>query len=447
MNLLSSIKAGLSRTADLYSKQACPWEKFDRPCLPLTLRDLSERESECWSDLQSFWFFKEILAHHIPQDRVPPLLDTGDQAIWQGIYAAMLAFKYARAKSDVLAQYIADALSGMYQHQHFHGEGKPRLIRGYDRRAGNIWQDDASNDSLTGHFAGLYFIFRFGPIEARARALQMMSGIASELIENNLCLVKADGTPTTYGKLINGVLTEPLQMTLVLAILTVAERYGLHGLASKYRDEIYSTYGPMIPYPKTILGTLENWNDDHRAALHLAILAMEDTSPHMQDLVRRGLLRLWAMLKDRANIWVNGLIALGLGDTIPADVKAEMTRQATLILSEYELTEKRWNTEVSCTGTFDGKLYPGKTIIAVNHVSWLPRIITIAGQPRATQPLPHWACSKQDFIYQRHRYSVRDWLGVSQPTDRFNGGDFLCAYWVNVLAGILPSPVSSSQTI
>lgn len=438
MSWISSLKAVGAQMADLYSKQACPWDKFDRPFLPKTLRPLYTREAECWDDLQAFWFYDELLVNRIPMDRVPPALDTGDQATWQGIYAAMVAYKYARAKSDVLQASITRLLKGMVQHQTFHKEPAPRLIRGYDRtQKTRVWQDDASNDTLTGHFAGLYFILRFGPIEQRLLALELLANISRELIENKMCLIRADRTPTTYGKIINGVLTEPLQMTLALAILTVADHYGLHPQAARMRDEVYTKYAPMIPYPKTVLGTLENWNDDHRAALHLSILALEDKSPRMQELVQQGLLRLWGLLKNRGNVWVNGLLALGMGDTIQHDVATEMRRQALLVLGEYELEDKRFDLQTDWSGTFDGHTYPGQTVLSCEGVAWRPRIISINSNPRSTQPMPHWCCSSQDFIYQRHRYSCRDWLGNTRPSQRFNGGDFLAAYHVNVLAGIL----------
>ncbi len=444
MKFLSAIKVTGAMIADLYSRQACPWEKFNRPFLPKTLRTLKEREAECWGDLQGFWFFNEILAHRIPQDQVPPVLDMGDQATWQGIYVATLCFKYARAKSDSLAQLIAHALNGMYQHQWFHGEGKSRLIRGYDRGANNAWEDDASNDTLTGHFFGLYSVLQFGPMELKGKALQLLNGIATELIENNCCLIKADKTPTSYGKLINGALTEPLQMTLALAILTVADHYGLHGHAAKMRDEVYTKYGTMIPYPKMVLGQWENWNDDHRAAIHLAVLAMEDKSPRMQELVRKGLVRLWSLLRTRANIWVNALIMLGLGEAAPKGMQAEMTIHANMILSEYELEDKRWDTETDWRGKLDVKknLWSGKEIVpflADGLLPWTPRIITVNGHQRATQPLPLWANGKQDFVWQRHRYSVCDWMGQNQPSQKFNGADFLAAYHLSILTEILSS--------
>ncbi len=436
-SIISLIKVGAAKVADLYSMQANPWEPLDRQSLPLTLRPLKDREAECWLDLQSFWFFNEIVAHRIPQDRVPPLLDTGDQATWQGIYTAMLAFKYTRAKSDNLAQLIANALNGMYQHQWFHGEGKARLIRGYDRRNNNSWQDDASNDTLTGHVAGLYFVLRYGPVELKGKALQLLSGIASELIDNNLCMIKADKTPTTYGVLVDGALTDPMRMTLLLAVLTIAKNYGLHGLAAKACDEVYGRYAAMIPYPKMVLGTLENWNDDHRAAIHLTILAMEDKRQRTQELAHAGLVRLWNITRERGNIWVNALIALGLGDAMPPAMRGDMAGKARMILGEFELKSKQWDTEVNWTGTLSGTVWSGAPVHSVTNGSWTPRIITISGTPRARQPLPSWACGKQDFIWQRHRYSCQDWIGQTAPTQRFNGGDFLAAYHLSVMTGIL----------
>lgn len=440
MSLVSSIKTMAARAADLYSYQANPWDVFDRPALPKTHRTLKERETECFSDLQSFWFFSELLVHRIPLGEKPPILDMGDQATWQGFYVAMLCLKYSRAKSDSLALQIANGLTGMYQHQWFHGEGKARLIRGYDRAQRNSWQDDASNDTCTGHFVGLYFAIKFGPAEVQGRALQLLAGLTAELIENNYCLIKADKTPTTYGKLINGVLTDPMQMTLALAIMTVASVYKLHPKADAARAEILEKYGEMIPYPKMVLGTWENWNDDHRAAAHLCILRMEDTSVYGQMMTYRGLTRLWKICADRGNVWVNALIALGLGPSMSVFMKTEMRRQALLVLGEFELEDKRNDTEVDYRGNFDGHTWAGfpvKSRRDDGSTTWTPRIITIGTNQRSTEPLPLWISGKQDFVWQRHRYSACDWVYQKDPTQRFNGADYLAAYHASIAAGIL----------
>lgn len=429
MSFLTRIKSWGIQVADAYTHLANRYQDLRRPFMPKTQRTLEEREAECYADMDAFWRFNEIMIHRIPQP-MGAGLDKGDQAIWHGIYTAMLAMKYALDASDELAYRIERAVEGLRQHQMFHMEQKPRLIRGYDRMDGS-WEDDASNDSLTGHLAGIYFAYRYGPASTRGKCMELLANITRSLLDNNLQLVKADGTPTKHGKLISGAATDPLQMTLVLAILTFAENRAFDHRVSEARHEIYTKYGAMIPYPKVAFGGWEKWNDEHRAAIHLAILALEDKSPRMHRRVVAGLRRLWGLCERRGNVWVNALIALGLGNELPSGWKNEMSRQAGMLLSEYELTDKRWDTEV---------VNGGKTLVGINGSSWEVKTWQDGKYLRAFQPLPAWACGKQDFIWQRNRYSCNDWLGAVQPSSQYNGGDFLAAYWLSRITGILSLP-------
>jgi hypothetical protein len=431
MKFLTLIKTWGIQAVDLVQKIISPYKPITRPFLPKTLRPLSTRAQECWDDLADFWRYDELMIHRIPLPE-PQALDTGDQAIWHGIYTAMLAFRYY-LKPDILGEaLLSRALVGLENHQTIHGESKPRLIRGYERNAdGTIrWEDDASNDSLTGHLAGLYFTFRFGPAALREKCLTLIGNIASSLLDHDMNLVKADGTPTKHGKLINGVSTDPLQMSLALAVMVLAEKYNLDPRAGKARHDIWDKYGAMLAYGKVDFLSLGNWNDQHRAALHLVILALEDKSKRMQGYAQDGFRRLWNLCLRQGNIWVNALIALGMNSNLPDGLRDLMRKQALMFLGEYELTEKRFDTE---------KLNAGKTLVGANGNSWLVETWDDKGKKRCFQPPPAWCMGGQDFIWQRHRYTADDRIGVHTPSSRHNGADFLAAYYLSRMEGILNS--------
>lgn len=428
MGFLTRLKCWGIQVADFYTDLKSPYDDFVRPFVPKSSRTLSDREAECWADLPLFFRNdNEVIVNHLRWPEPQPL-DTGDQAIWHGIYTAMLAMKYSVIPTEQTGKLIDGALRGLHNHQRFHGEGRPRLIRGYDRSDNNRWQDDASNDSLTGHLAGIYFAAKHGPPAFKDQYMELAAGMVEMLIDHDLQLVNADNSPTKHGKLINGVLTDPLQMSLVLAILTIGERWNLHPKAGQKRHEIWSKYGAMLPYGKVAFGPKENWNDEHRAAIHLAILAREDDSEGMQDRVQYGLRRLWKICEPRANIWVNALISYGMDKKLIYDMKEEMRRQAVGVLGEFELTDQQYDTE---------SINQNVEFIGYGGTSWKPRTFDVSGTLRANQPLPHYAAGRQDFVYQRHRYSVNDRIGQTTPSSRFNGGAFLCAYWLSRLTGIL----------
>lgn len=435
MGLISYFKTIGLATADAYTRAANPYDPFDRPALPKSLRTLRQREAECWSDFQrNFWFFDELIVSRIPLGVSPPRLDLGDQALWHGIYTAMLAMKYALSVDGEerirLTSLIGKALAGMARHQDFHREGVPRLIRGYDRNSGR-WEDDASNDTLTGHFAGLYFVHRYGPTVLKGDVEGLLSGIVQELVNHDLWLVNHDGSPTPYGKLIDGARTDPLRMTLALAIMTVGENLDLNAAARVLCHEIYTDYGRLIPYAKASMGALaDNWNDDHRAALHLCILGIEDHSPRMREHLRRAVRRHWDLYGRRANPWVNALLCLCLDLDMPDDIRREMAQQNMTILSEFELNDAMFDRPVDARDA---------TIRSIHSQVWKPEITMVDGHPRSTQPLPLWAMGAQDFPWQRHRYSVLDWTDSARPSQRFNGGAYLCAYWASRLTGLVPA--------
>lgn len=418
MGLIETIKAAGIRTADALNTLNDPFPVFDRPALPKQPKKLWDLELEFYQDLVAhFWGCDgQVLLHRIPLPTGSPL-DMGDQAIWHGVYTAMLALRChlqdAEAQRDTYG-HLVNALKGLQLHQQAHGEQKPRLIRGVSDDL-KTWQDDASNDSATGHLLGIYFAWKYGPETLQPVCVQLAAGLAVELLEHNHALVRADSTPTTYGALEQGWRTDPLRLTLALAIYAVGATICKTPALMKAYSDLYARYKSIVCYPKVKFWWVDNQNDTHRAAIHLAILADLTTGePHLDYIW--GLGRLRRIVSKLGNVWVNALCAWGAGTTLSED-----RVQALKVLSEFTLRDKMFN-----EGR-DNSNY---------SAPWFKRVLW-NGVYMANQPLPRWAVRAQDFFWQRNLRSL-DPGSAGQPADsRLNGGDFLAAYWLSRLTGIL----------
>lgn len=424
MGFTSATKAWGFGIADAISTAKQPWEPFRRPFSPLMNAPLEAFEICAFEDIQDFW----TNDHSIIMSSLPlagQLIDLGDQAIWHGYYTGILCIRHHLRPTPEQFTILRDCLRGIRGLLTYHGELQPRLIRGFDLKNRRM-QDDASNDSLTGVTFGLYCMLRWGPQELKAEARTLFGMIVESLMTHDLQLVNALGKPTTHGKLINGVATDGLQFTLVFAILSAYQNHvTFSNDVAKVRAKIYDEYKELIPFGKAALNTpfkqWENWNDDHRAATHLMMIFYEDFSPRVRDYVEHGFRRLWLYGERRANPWVNAFIGL----CSRAAPTMELQRQARGILSEWDFSKPATDVFVdSSTRIFDK--------------GWKPKLVTVDKKLRSTQPLPYWAMGKQDFPWQRNRFSVTDWTGHDKPTLRFNSGAAFCGpYWLSRLAGIL----------
>lgn len=405
-----------------------PFPPFDRPALPKERKLLSELELEFYQDLVgNFWGCDgQVLLHRIPLPPGSPL-DTGDQAIWHGVYTAVLALRYHLTQDDQPSNvdtyaHLVQAAKGLKLHQTIHGEPKPRLIRGVsdDQRT---FQDDASNDSASGHLLGIYFGWKFGPETMRPVFAELAAGLAAELHNHADNLVGPAGAPTTYGTLVDGWKTDPLRLTLALAIYAVGATVCREATFIQDYERLFRAYKAIIPYPKVKLWWLENQNDTHRAAMHLAILA-DLTTGEANSCYHKGLLRLQEMALAVGNVWVLALCAFGLGTQDPA-----IRPLALKVLSEFSLKEKQFNDGRDNFLLMTKGPYPYSPV-------WFKPVLW-NGMWMANQPLPRWQARSQDFFWQRNLRSLDVGSDGGQPDSRLNGGDFLAAYWLSRATGIL----------
>lgn len=379
-------------------------------------------EREFFEDMAAnFWGCGgQVLLHRIPLPAGSPL-DTGDQGIWHGIYTAMLALRYSAtagtATGSKTEQNLLNAQKGLRLHQTAHGESKPRLIRGVSDDL-STWEDNASNDTATGHLLGIYFGWKYGPQAMQPMFAELAENLALELVEHNNALVRADGRPTTYGALEQGWKSDPLRITLAMAIHAVAYTVGGRVVFKQHYEKLLDKYRAIIPYPKVKLFWLNNHNDTHRAAIHLMILA--DVTLGLRDEVAmawNGLERIQSMVAKEANVWVNALTSWH-GHWTARIRKTALTR-----LSEFDLESKRSN---------EGRdNYKSLTVGPVPFSTWWFKPVLWDGKWMANQVLPPWVMMSQDFHWQRNPFSLNEGT-LGRPADsRLNCGDWLCAYWLS----------------
>lgn len=405
-----------------------PFPAFDRPAIPKESKKLWELEAEFYSDLvNNFWVCDgQVLASRLPLPLSPDNLDLGDQAIWHGVYTAILAIRWHLPMTGTpdmeTYSHLVNAVKGLQLHQTAHGEANPRLIRGVSNDL-KTWQDDASNDSATGHLLGIYFAWKYGPPTLQPVLQSLAAGLAAELLAHDCALVNADGKPTTHGALEQGWKTDPLRITLALAIYAVAATICKAPAFMKAYSDLYSKYKAIVPYPKVKLWWMDNQNDTHRAAIHLAILADLTTGGPRQDYIW-GLERIRRMCAKLGNVWVNALCQWGGYGWAP-----DNRNEALKVLSEFTLKDKqsnegRDNYEIMTKGPYPYSPAWFKPVQWKN--TWM-----------ANQPLPRWQARAQDFFWQRNLRSLDVGSGGAGADSRLNGGDFLAAYWLSRLTGIL----------
>lgn len=422
MSLFSSLFAALIPVVDKLDSLYSPYQPFTRPAFPKDTRPLSQMEKDFFKDLnENFWVCdNQVLSYRLPLPLGSPI-DTGDQALWGGIYAGMLAIRYYLTGEG--AELCERASKGLLLHQTIHKENSPRLIRGVSNDL-KTWQDDCSNDSATGHLLGIYFLWKFGPPESRPVCGLLASGLAVEILGHKHSLVDSKGFPTTYGALVNGIKTDPLRLTLGLAIYLVA--YEITG-SPAFRHAfytLYEKYSPLVPYPKVKLWGMNNNNDTHRAAIHLMLISMLTTDAKIKEDCRKGLVRLRNLVAKDANVWVNALCSYGIKNNT---FFQEDLRVAKIVLSEFTLSDKMFN-----EGR-DNYATPPET------PGWKWKPVKWEGTYRAPQPLSRHMVRSQDFFWQRNLFSLDVGSNGGPADSRHNMGDWLCAYWLCRLNGTISS--------
>jgi hypothetical protein len=237
-----------------------------------------------------------------------------------------------------------------------------------------------------------YCALRFGDESVKAAAGEMLLPWVKNLKEHNWALVAQNGQPTPFGQLDNGIImTDPLRITLLLAILSLAMAYD----PSYHADyvQLYAKYKPILAYPKVKLLWLDTSYDTHRAAISLHILYWMTRD----EVYKKGLKRIWRISKKSNNAWVAVLCAEAIEENVDNYV------ENVLCTFDYQIRQFG-NMQTLNTG------WPS--------VKW-------GDKYRAKKPLPFNKRGSQDFFWQRHPFSLAEWVGVTVPDTFHSGLDFL----------------------
>lgn len=391
-NALNILKVGLIILTDLINGAFDPYENFDRPEDPKYSELLYLKAAKFDVDLDAFITDRGIIRYKIPTD-------SGDQCLWHGVYTAMLAIKNSVTNLDNAR--LTGSMRAMENFLGYIKFGGRYLIRGW--RDDGTFQEDVSNDQATGFVCGVYFGWKYGNAECREHAKNLIIALADSLMLHDNNLVNGDGQPTKHGKLENGYLTDPLNLTLCLAIYKVAYAITHEQVYEVRYQNLVRKYRPLIPYANVRLLWWEKTHHAHRAAIHYSILCDLERDHDLNRLYLKGLLRTWVMERKSGNPWIYFLMRrICLFDPSHIDACRKHLR-------EFTLEDKQYNVErINST--------------RVETFKW-------GNHRRARQPVPRWRAGSQDFFWQRHLYSADDWVGNVSGDARHNGGDYLIAYW------------------
>lgn len=405
------LKVGVIWVTDVVNRLWSPFKPFTRSFTPKRTELLYNKAAQYEANLPNF--LHDGIVYDSTLSWGTTFDDVGDEALWHGITVAMWAMKYSVTKASVDLEQIRNGMRGLDLHQTAHGEPVRRLIRGVQDPSDpkNSFIDDVSNDGATGHILGIYYAWLQGDADIKQKADVLVRGIADEVLNNKYCLIGPTGAPTTYGTLINGIKTDPLSLTLCLAILRVAAAITADAKYQTAYDEVLDIYGAakLYNYPKVSFLTFNNWNDDHRAAIHLSILADFDSR------FVKGLERLWKLNKNSGNAWVAYLcgkhFSISTAELLPCIIR----------MNEFYIEDENNVQKINSTN-------PAVATLGIKLKKYVI-LWFMSGKLVADQPLPLWWTGSQDFRWQRCAYSVDDWIGSTVPNQTFFGVDFLVAYW------------------
>ncbi len=343
--------------------------------------DMIALESAIYENLRTYFVDSGRFKYQLP---VPS--DEGDSALFQGLYTAMMNFKYPDATPDLRAANAA--LGGFFI------DGI--LIRGI-RSDGTI-NDTTSNDAATGALFGLYSIWCKGTWEADATIQRW----ARSIVDSGYALTNLKGVPTQYGQLEQGWKTDPLRITLLLAIVSLAAHTEAAPPSfSDHYKKLYNAYLPILKYPKVRLLWWDTDYDTHRAAIHLHVLYNLTGDKVYAD----GLGRIARITERENNAWVQTLCWPFNG----------------------------LEPEMGILGTFDPLTFSHGNIEARNDVpsvKWGDKVY-------AKSALPAYKRGSQDFLWQRNMFSKDEWVGNATPDTHYSGLDFLICYWLAVRLKLL----------
>lgn len=321
--------------------------------------------------------------------QLPRPADAGDTALFQGLCTGMEILK----GRDVTRQ--IEFINTLFI--------QGALIRGYT--AQGTPNDTTSNDAATGMVFFFYCALFYGDEDTRAKAGALLMLWVNSLRAHDWSLVDLKGNPTQYGALDNGVLTDPLRITLLLAILSLAMAYDQR-INIEYAD-VYEKYRDLLAYPKVKLLWWDTDYDTHRAAIHLHVLYAMTRDERYKE----GLQRIWKISEKTQNAWVYVLCSPALDRP-----DAGFVRQ---ILSTFDFDRRQQGNVESLNPDAPSVMWPPKLPFGVTEP-----------KERAKHVLPFYKRGSQEFFWQRNMLSKDEWVGNKSAGVYHTGLDFLVCAWL-----------------
>lgn len=324
----------------------------------------------------------------------PRPADAGDTALFQGICTGMKIMR-----NGLIAREI-NFINKLFVNG--------TLIRGY--RNDGTPNDTTSNDAATGMLFFFYCALWYGDSSTRSQAGALLRLWLNNMYAHNWSLVDLQGKPTTYGVLDNGVMTDPLRITLLLGILSVGMAYD-ETWAIEYA-KLYEKYKPLLKYPKVKLLWWDTDYDTHRAAIHLHVLYMMTRD----DVYRDGLRRIWRITSKENNAWVYTLCSIAM-----------------------EQPDGAYVGRVLSTASFNQRqLGNVETINDVPSVNWPPKLPFGLTKPkvRSQVALPLHKRGSQEFVWQRNMFSKNEWVGNKTADVYHSMLDILVCGWLASRLGL-----------
>lgn len=397
--------------ADSLHKALDPYDEFTRPfvlpsgntALFLKARTLLAQLHERFYQENGLYLYNLYFGDEEP--------DYGDQAVHQGLTTTAVSLLDLLGISDqVTVNMAVRGQALLYQN------GK--LIRGRDPRDVLKFADNASNDSACGQLCGSYFAYRYGNSEYTAANIR---NLADELIANDYSLVNQDGSPTTYGKLINGAFTDPQRSSLALAIFRAAGQITKNPIYFNHFWKLYEKYGDLLPFAEFKFLDFTHSFEVHRCAIQLHILAdlTEQFENEVAAKCRKGLERIWDLNRKARDPWIAALVHQ-FSPLSAAELEDVVNR-----LREYPPEGKP-----PCRETVNSRYFDYWNEQGV-------RFIKVKGEIRSSQPLPYHMLPPQDFWPQRHPFMSDAFQGVKDGKVRHNAVDFLAPYGLLRIQGVI----------
>ena len=357
------------------------FDPFEKTYYPEYVTDLKALDSQFYQHMIEKFVEDGKFRYQLP---MPP--DHGDEALYQGFY---LALECIRPGSEMVkSQQALIALSNLFD--------QGRLMRG--KNIDGTWNDTTSNDSATGAIFGLHHAIRMNMIGART----ILSLWVSNIVKNEYALVDLNNKPTKYGKLEDGIKSDPLRITLLLAILKEASF--IDGKFETHYKKLYKKYYDFLAYPKVKIFWLDTEYDTQRAAIHLNILY----TLTKDEVYKQGLRRLHKICWKSNNAFVEALCA---GAVPSCELDFDILKTFTL---QHKL---KGNVE-----TINSDWAP--------QVKWGKHI-------RCAYALPIDKRGSQEFLWSRNMFSLDEWVGFKEPVVYHSGLDYLLAYNIALTQNLL----------